>query len=105
MEYVYAALLLNSAEKEINEDTLTDVIEAAGIEADEARIKALTTALEDVDIEEAVQKQAAAPAAPAQTGATEEQGEKEDEEEEEEDEEEEVSEEEAAEGLGSLFED
>jgi len=104
MEYVYAALLLNSAGKEINEDTLTDVIEAAGAEADEARIKALTTALEDVDIEEAVKKQAAAPAAPAQKTETEEEGEQEEEEEDEE-EEEEVSEEEAAEGLGSLFED
>ncbi len=104
MEYVYAALLLDSAEKEITEDTLSDVIEAAGVEVDEAKIKSLTTALEDVDIKEAVEKQAAAPAPAATQEKTEESETEEDEEEEEEEDEEEVSEEEAAEGLGSLFE-
>ncbi|MFW5902639.1 MAG: 50S ribosomal protein P1 [archaeon] len=101
MEYVYAALLLNSAGKEINEETLTKVVESTGSEVDEAKIKSLTTALEDVDIEEAVKKQAVAQAAPAKTETAEKT---EDEEEDEEEEEEEVSEEEAAEGLGSLFE-
>ena len=101
MEYVYAALLLNSAGKEINEETLSKVVEATGSEADEAKIKSLTTALEDIDIEEAVKKQAIAQAAPAKQETSEEP---EEEEEEDEDEEEEVSEEEAAEGLGALFE-
>lgn len=101
MEYVYAALLLNSAGKEINEETLSKVVEATGSEADEAKIKSLTTALEDIDIEEAVKKQAIAQAAPVKQEASEEP---EEEEEEDEEEEEEVSEEEAAEGLGALFE-
>ncbi|MUV51319.1 50S ribosomal protein P1, partial [Haloarcula sp. CBA1122] len=30
MEYVYAALILNESGEEINEDNLTDVLDAAG---------------------------------------------------------------------------
>ena len=100
MEYIYAAMILHSAEKDINEENVKSIIEAAGIEADDARIKALIAALEDVDIEEAMETSAmaAAPvaAAPVAEAAAEE-------EEEEEDEEEEAAEEEAAAGLGALF--
>ena len=64
MEYIYAAMILHSAEKDINEENVKSIIEAAGIEADDARIKALIAALEDVDIEEAMEKSAVA-AAPA----------------------------------------
>lgn len=65
MEYVYAALILNEADEEINEDNLTDVLDAAGVDVEESRVKALVAALEDVDIEEAVSEAAAAPAAAA----------------------------------------
>ncbi|MBV0901840.1 50S ribosomal protein P1 [Haloarcula salina] len=68
MEYVYAALILNEADEEINEDNLTDVLEAAGVDVEESRVKALVAALEDVDIEEAVEQAAAAPV-PASGGA------------------------------------
>ena len=100
MEYIYAAMILHSAEKDINEENVKSIIEAAGIEADDARIKALIAALEDVDIEEAMETSAmaAAPvaAAPVAEAAAEE-------EEEEEEDEEEAAEEEAAAGLGALF--
>lgn len=100
MEYVYAALLLNAAEKEINEENVAAILSAAGIDADDARVKALIASLEDVDIEEAIATAAvAAPAAGAAAPAAAEAAE----EEEEEEEEEEASEEEAAAGLGALF--
>ena len=96
MEYIYAAMILHSAEKDINEENVKSIIEAAGIEADDARIKALIAALEDVDIDEAMETTAMAAAAPA---VVEDAVEEDDEEEEEE----EASEEEAAAGLGALF--
>ena len=68
MEYVYAALLLHEAEEEINEDNLTGVLEAAGLDVEESRVKALVAALEDVDIEEAVEQSAAVPAAGGAAG-------------------------------------
>ena len=101
MEYVYSALLLHSAGKEIGEDSITKVLKAAGVKADPARVKALTASLEDVDIEEAVAQAVAVPAAgaaPAAGAPAEAAAEAPAEEEEEE-----VSEEEAAAGLGALF--
>ncbi|WP_324662860.1 50S ribosomal protein P1 [Haloarcula sediminis] len=68
MEYVYAALILNESGDEINEENLTNVLEAAGVSVEESRVKALVAALEDVDIEEAVEQAAAAPV-PASGGA------------------------------------
>jgi large subunit ribosomal protein L12 len=62
MEYVYAALLLHESGEEINEDNATAVLETAGVNVDESRVKALVAALEDVDIEDAVEQAAAAPA-------------------------------------------
>ncbi|MBE6485298.1 MAG: 50S ribosomal protein P1 [Methanosphaera stadtmanae] len=101
MEYVYAALLLNAAEKEINEENVAAILTAAGIDADDARVKALIASLEDVDIEEAIATAAvAAPAAGAAAPAAAEAAEEEPEEEEEE---EEAEEEAAAAGLGALF--
>jgi len=67
MEYVYAALILNETDAEINEANLTDVLEAAGVDVEESRVKALVAALEDVDIDDAVEQAAAVPAA---TGGT-----------------------------------
>jgi large subunit ribosomal protein L12 len=100
MEYIYAAMLLHSGDKEINEANVKGIIEAAGIEADDARIKGLIAALEDVDIDEAIETSAitAAPAAAASAPAAAEAPV-----EEEEEEEEEATEEEAAAGLGALF--
>jgi len=63
MEYVYAALILNETDAEINEENLTDVLEAAGVDVEESRVKALVAALEDVDIDDAVEQAAAVPAA------------------------------------------
>ena len=68
MEYVYAALILNETGEEINEDNVTDVLEAAGVDVEESRVKALVAALEDVDIEEAIETAAAAPAAGGSAG-------------------------------------
>ena len=101
MEYIYGAMLLHSAGKKITEENIKKVLTAAGVKADDARIKALTASLEGVDIEEAI-KTAAVPvaAAPAQPAAS---GDEEKKEEKKEKKEEEVSEEEAAAGLGALF--
>lgn len=101
MEYIYAAMILHSADKDINEENVKSIIEAAGIEADDARVKALIAALEDVDIEEAIATTAMAAAPAAATEAT--PAAEEEAEEEEEEEEEEAAEEEAAAGLGALF--
>ena len=54
MEYVYAAMILHEAKKEINEANLNSVLKAAGVAVDEARIKALVSSLEGVDIEDAI---------------------------------------------------
>ena len=69
MEYVYAALLLHETDEEINEDNLTDVLDAGGVDVEESRVKALVAALEDVEIEEAVEQAAAVPAGGAGGGA------------------------------------
>ncbi|AFO58276.1 50S ribosomal protein P1 [Natrinema sp. J7-2] len=68
MEYVYAALILNESDEEINEDNLTNVLDAAGVDVEESRVKALVAALEDVDIDEAVSEAAAVPAGGAAAG-------------------------------------
>jgi len=102
MEYIYSAMILHSAGKEITEDAVTKILKAAGVEADTARVKALTASLEGVDIEEAMKSAIAAPvaaAAPAAAAAGAPQAEKKTEKEEEPG----VSEEEAAAGLGALF--
>ncbi len=65
MEYVYAALLLHSAGKDVNEDGIKKVVEAAGVAADEVRIKALVAALEGVDISQVLSQAAAMPVAAA----------------------------------------
>ncbi|AMQ19123.1 50S ribosomal protein P1 [Thermococcus peptonophilus] len=105
MEYVYAALLLHAAGKEITEENLKAVLEAAGVSPDEARIKALVAALEGVNIDEVIEKAAMPVAAPVAVAAAPaaEGGAAEAAQEEEEEEEEEVSEEEALAGLGALF--
>jgi len=54
MEYVHAAILLHKAGKQINEDSLTQVLTAAGISADIIRVKALVASLAEVNIDEAL---------------------------------------------------
>ena len=107
MEYVHAAILLHKAGKQINEDSLNQVLTAAGITADPVRIKALVASLAEVNIDDALKQAttfapvAAAPAAAAQgaeakpAAAPEEKKKKE--------EEEKKKEEAAIEGLGALF--
>ncbi|MFA5333738.1 MAG: 50S ribosomal protein P1 [Candidatus Nanoarchaeia archaeon] len=95
MEYIYSALLLNAAGKEINEENVKKVIESVGVKAEESKIKALVSALQGVDIKEAISKSASiAVAAPSAAAPTKKEEKKEVEE---------VSTEEAAEGLGALF--
>jgi large subunit ribosomal protein L12 len=106
MEYVYAALLLHKLKQNITEDSVKNVVQAAGVTPDDVRVKALVAALSEVQIDEALKAApvavagAAAPAAAApaaggagSTGAGEEAPPKE----------EEKKEEEALEGLSSLF--
>lgn len=97
MEYVYAALILHKLKKEINEANISSVIKAAGAEVSDAQVKALVSALADVNIEEAIKAApvavAAAPAsvAPAAAEAKKEEAPSG------------KSEEQAMEGLASLF--
>jgi large subunit ribosomal protein L12 len=102
MEYIYASLLLHSAKKDITEESLKNVLTAAGINVDEVRVKAVVAALKEVNIDEvlknaaAMQVTAAAPAAqPEKKEAKEEKKEEE--------EKKGPSEEEIAGGLSSLF--
>ena len=71
MEYIYAALLLHKAGKKVDENGVKAVLTAAGVAANESRIKALVAALDGVNIEEAISKAAVAQvavAAPAAAG-------------------------------------
>lgn len=99
MEYVYAAMLLHSAEKEIDEKTVSAVLKGAGVDVDDARVKALVASLGGVDIAEAMTQAVASPAVAAAPAASGGAGAAEAAAEEEEEEEEEAG----FEGLGSLF--
>ena len=103
MEYVYGALLLHAAGKEINEENLKNVIKAAGIEVDEARVKALVNSLKDINIDEAVKSSAVMTTAVTAPSAPETKEEAKEEKKKEEKKEEEKAEEEAVAGLASLF--
>lgn len=102
MEYIYAAMLIHKAGGKVDEATVKKVLEAAGVKADDGRIKALVASLEGVNIDEAIEKAsaaqvvAAAPsaAAPAAEAAKEEGPSPE---------EEKKQDEQAAAGLGALF--
>jgi large subunit ribosomal protein L12 len=102
MEYVYAAMLLHKAGKEINEKNVSEVLTAAGVNADSIRVKALVASIAEVDIEEAI-KSAPAMMAAAPAPAAEAPAKKEEKKPEEEEEDESKKEEEAMEGLGALF--
>ncbi len=70
MEYVYAAMLLHSAGKDIDDKAVGSVLKAAGVEADGARVKALVASLGSVDIDEAMATAVAAPVASAAPAAS-----------------------------------
>ena len=106
MEYVYAAMLLHKAGKEINEKNLSNVLTAAGVKVDAVRVKALVASLSEVNIEEAIKAAPAmmatpaaalAPAAPAAETKPKEEDKKK------KVEEEKAKEDAALEGLGALF--
>ena len=99
MEYIHAALLLHKAGKKITEASLKKVLDAAGVKADDARMKALISALKDVNIEKAIATPVAI-AAPAAVAAP---VEKAPAAKEEEKESEENKDENAAAGLAALF--
>jgi len=98
MEYIYAALLLHKAGKEITATNLNKVIESAGGKVDEAKAKVVAESLKDVNIDEAIKQATIAPVSAAPVAATGEakEGKKEEKEEK-------KSEEAAAQGLASLF--
>lgn len=99
MEYMYAAMLLHSAGKEIDESSLGNILNAAGISPDTVRVNALVAALAEVDIEEALKAPIiTAAAAPVAAPAAQEEEEKEQPKEEEKEEEEED-----LQGLSALF--
>lgn len=52
MEYVYAAAILHELNQEINEANMKAVLEAAGADVSESRVKALIAALEGVDLDQ-----------------------------------------------------
>ncbi len=104
MENIYAAMLLHKAGKQIDEQSITAVLTAAGLTVDAVQVKALVASLSEVNIDEAIKAaptmMAAAPvAAPAEqkpaAAAPEDKKKKA--------EEEKAKEEAALEGLGALF--
>ncbi|MGA2308443.1 MAG: 50S ribosomal protein P1 [Candidatus Bathyarchaeia archaeon] len=103
MEYIYAAMLLHKAGKEINEANLTQVLTAAGMNADTVRVKALVASLAEVKIDEAIKSASTMMAAPAAAPAAPAAEAKPKEEKKEKKEDEKQKEEAALEGLGALF--
>ncbi|MEM2971006.1 MAG: 50S ribosomal protein P1 [Candidatus Bathyarchaeia archaeon] len=108
MEYIYAAMLLHKAGKEINEENLTQVLTAAGINVDAVRVKALVASLAEVNIDEAIKSAPTMMTAPvsaptAATAAPTAEAKPKEEEKKKKEEEEKAKEEAALEGLGALF--
>ena len=106
MENIYAAMLLHKAGKEINEETVTAVLSAAGVTVDPVQVKALVASLSEVNIDEAIKAAptmmsaapvaaAGAPAAETKAAPPEDKKKKAEEEKQKEDA--------ALEGLGALF--
>jgi large subunit ribosomal protein L12 len=106
MEYIYAALLLHRLQQPITEENVKKVIAAAGVTPNEVKVKALVSALSEINIDEAIKNATlapiaapttAAPAAPTQAPAAAPAKE------EKKEEEEKKGEEEALAGLAALF--
>jgi large subunit ribosomal protein L12 len=104
MENIYAAMLLHKAGKTINEESISAVLQAAGLTVDQIQVKALVASLSEVNIDEAIKAaptmMSAAPTAAAteqkQVAAPEDTKKKKAEEDK-------AKEEAALEGLGALF--
>jgi large subunit ribosomal protein L12 len=90
MQEVYAALLLHEAKQPITLENLTKILQAAGIQPDEGKLKALVASLEGQNIDELIKQAEVLPATSAK-------------EEEKEEEKMEKKAEEAAAGLSALF--
>mgnify|MGYP001772712470 CR=1 FL=1 len=110
MEYIYAVLLLHAAKKDISEDNIKKVLEAAGIAIDDVRVKALVAAVKEINIDDVLKSSFAMPVAPAAMPAAAPAGQQaaaqqapKAEEKKEEEKKEGVSEEQLAEGLSALF--
>jgi large subunit ribosomal protein L12 len=106
MEYIYAAMLLHKAGKQITEESLTQVLTAAGMNVDAVRVKALVASLSEVNIDEAIKSaptMMAAPAAAAAATAPTADAKPKEEEKKKKAEEDKAKEEAALEGLGALF--
>ncbi|MBS3064004.1 MAG: 50S ribosomal protein P1 [DPANN group archaeon] len=99
MEYIYAAMLLHKAGKEITEDSIEKVLTATGTNVDKGIVKATVSALKDVDIDKVISEAAAVQAAPIAVASSASADKKEAPKAEEK----KVTEEEAAAGLGALF--
>ncbi|MBC7090400.1 MAG: 50S ribosomal protein P1 [Nitrososphaeria archaeon] len=102
MEYVYAALILHKLGKEINEENIAKVISAAGVEPNQAKIKALVAALSEVNIDEALKSVTSLPITTTTVQPTS-QPVEEKKEKVEEEKKKEAAQEEAVEGLAALF--
>lgn len=92
VQEVYAALLLNESKQPITIENLAKVLQAAGVQPDEGKLKALVASLEGKNIDEIIKE-----ASTVQVAA------KVEEKKEEEKKEEEKKAEEAVAGLSSLF--
>jgi len=107
MENIYAAMLLHKAGKEISEDSVTNVLKAAGVNVDPVQVKALVASLSEVNIDEAIKAaptmMAAAPVAAPAAGAEAKPAAAPPEDKKKKAEEEKAKEEAALEGLGALF--
>jgi large subunit ribosomal protein L12 len=107
MEYIYAAMLLHKAGKNINEENVTQVLTAAGINVDAVRVKALVASLSEVNIDEAIKSaptmMATAPVATQAATAPAAEAKPKEEEKKKKEEEDKAKEEAALEGLGALF--
>jgi len=98
MESIYAALLLNKANKKITEANIEKILKAVDVTVDKTQLTKVVAGLKEVDIESIINSAAAAPmmAAPVASSASTEAAPKKKKEEEEEVEEEPT-------GIGSLF--
>lgn len=105
MEYVYATLLLYSARKEITEDSIKKVLEAAGIDVDDIRLRSFVAAVKEINLDEVLKSALSMPITPtpAPSPAPSTAPTKPAEEKKEEEKKEVVSEEQLAEGLAALF--
>ena len=68
MEYVYAALLLHKLGKPVDAESITKIMQAAGAQVDESKVKSLVASLKDVDIDKELESAIVASAAPVAGG-------------------------------------